>query len=1100
MSGGGKKVTVGYWYKYLQAFALSLGKLDAVLEFRAGGRTAWRGIVTESSRIYVNAKNLWGGQKKEGGLQGYMDLQLGDADQAPNDYLTAQLGADQPSYRGKSMAIWRGGIWGAMNPYPKRAEFKVRRILQGWDNDAPWYPEKAEILLDEFLFSVDLGPESGGWRYLVTDVEDMADYSASALNDDSWAAGQSPFASTAGHPYSESAGFPAISNTVWPLNTKIWIRRKFDVGVPSAVTLTLFVDNLASVWINDTLLLDRAGTVATPSGTVFTHEVVVPLGVLVAGENTLVMMGEDEGTYSYAAFKVTAQGGSDLVGMNPAHILYDSLTANDMQGEPTALISDASFRAAADVLFDERFGLCTEYRFDEDIDAFQERILNVIGGALTQSREDGLYYLDLIRPTEDAESLPVIESDDILSLTLEPSSITEQVNELVVEWYDVEANKKKVTPPIQSRGAVHAAGQVTPDTVKYPEIPVEALALRVQARDLVAKSTPLMKGTLTTNRRSDLWRLRKGQKVMLRAAEDGVAGMVAIIGDVDYGSLKDGRIKMKVVEDVYSMPETTYVTPQSSQTPPLYSPPVAPVAQRLMEAPYVEVAGALSAADLAVFPDDSGAIIAMAAEPSSGLNYTLYTAPDGVDLSESGTGEWCPSALVVEEADYARTSFTIQNATGLDLVEIGTWALWDEEIVRVDHLNVETLELVVGRCCADTVEHKHDAGSRIWFCGEWGATDEAQYVDGDVVNAKLATRTATAELPLFNAPLLSTSIVSRANKPYPPVSLMVNDSLFPESTDGELEILCKTRNRLLQADQLIDASFSSITPEDNTTFSMDLRLVGSDTVIDSRSGLDEPAATLTSGSNGLHRLQVWSVRDGLESYQRLTHVFEHSTVASSTYEERISALAPFAYWKLNEAAGTTALDSSGASRNGVYAGTVILGAAGLGSPGYAVDMAGTGSIDVPSGSSYGFSGWTWGVTVNLRSLSNSPGLFHIGDYAISGNQGLSVVINANGGITIQFFSGGWRVVSTPDGLIAAGSIYKVVVRFDGATSGKIFVNGSLASSLTFPVALIAPPSRALRLGAVYSNGYFNRGDGMLDDIFVVNRLLTDLEILTLVSG
>ena len=68
MSGGGKKVTVGYWYKYLQAFALSLGKLDAVLEFRAGGRTAWRGIVTESSRIYVNAKNLWGGEKKEGGL------------------------------------------------------------------------------------------------------------------------------------------------------------------------------------------------------------------------------------------------------------------------------------------------------------------------------------------------------------------------------------------------------------------------------------------------------------------------------------------------------------------------------------------------------------------------------------------------------------------------------------------------------------------------------------------------------------------------------------------------------------------------------------------------------------------------------------------------------------------------------------------------------------------------------------------------------------------------------------------------------------------------------------------------------------------------
>ena len=50
-----------------------------------------------------------------------------------------------------------------MNPYPKRAEFKGRRILQGWDNDTPWYPEKAEIpLLDG---SVTLLGE--GWEYKV---------------------------------------------------------------------------------------------------------------------------------------------------------------------------------------------------------------------------------------------------------------------------------------------------------------------------------------------------------------------------------------------------------------------------------------------------------------------------------------------------------------------------------------------------------------------------------------------------------------------------------------------------------------------------------------------------------------------------------------------------------------------------------------------------------------------------------------------------------------------------------------------------------------------------------------------------------------------
>lgn len=863
MSGGGSKTqTVGYWYKYLQAFALSLGQLDAVLEFRAGGRTAWRGIVTQTSRIYVNALNLWGGKKKEGGLQGYMDLQLGDADQQPNDYLAAKLGSDQPSYRGKALAVWRGGPWGAMNPYPKRAEFKVRRILKGWDNDAAWYPEKAEIQLLDGSITL-LG---SGWEYVVeTFSEPNTVWSNFTPPTSGWLqGGELPFTT-----YGSGAKY-------WtPERSNIWLRRKVHVK-SSGITMKLAADNGCVVWI-DGINVGSSNPTNAPIGHNENNPVSYEFGVEGIVVDVLVKAFAEYSASDEGGNVVTLSfDGAPLVAMNPAHVLYDSLTAKDMQGEPTALVNDASFRAAADTLYQEGLGVCTTYDFDEDIEDFQQRILDVIGGAMTQSREDGQYYLDLIRPTDDPESLPIIESDDIESLTLEPSAITEQVNELVVEWYDVENNVKKSTPPMQSRGAVHAAGQVISETIKYPEIPVESLALRVQARDLAGRSTPLTKATLTTNRHNDIWRLRKGQKVRLQAPEDGVADMIVVLGDIDYGNVKDGRIKMKVVEDVYSMPETTFVTPQPSLTPPIYSAPVAPVAQRLIEAPYIEVVANLSAADLAVFPDDSGVIMAMAAQPSSGLDFTLYTAPAGTDLAETGVGDWCPSALIVEAAGYMDTAFTISGASGLELIEVGSWALWDDEIVRVDAIDEDALTVTLGRGCADTVPWQHAAGSRIWFCGDWGATDGAQYVDGDIINAKLLTRTSIDELALDMAAMQTIEMDQRWNRPYPPAGLLINGQAYPTALSVTLDdpaaisVDWAWRDRLMQSDQLIDTEFESVGPEAGTTCTIQLRNALDDMLFAEQVGLTSSPAefTLTGFTGTALRVVAFCVRDGIDSYQQ----------------------------------------------------------------------------------------------------------------------------------------------------------------------------------------------------------------------------------------
>lgn len=85
MSGGGGKgeqeYTVGYWYGLGAHLALCHGPVDAVTEIRVGERVAWSGNVTASQAISIDNPNLFGGEEREGGVQGAVDILMGEAGQ-----------------------------------------------------------------------------------------------------------------------------------------------------------------------------------------------------------------------------------------------------------------------------------------------------------------------------------------------------------------------------------------------------------------------------------------------------------------------------------------------------------------------------------------------------------------------------------------------------------------------------------------------------------------------------------------------------------------------------------------------------------------------------------------------------------------------------------------------------------------------------------------------------------------------------------------------------------------------------------------------------------------------------------------------------------
>lgn len=132
--GKKKKVTIGYKYFFGIHAGLARGPLDEIVEIRVGDKTAWQGSVTENAEIRIDQPELFGGEEKEGGIQGTLAVLMGARDQPVHARLAAMLGGIVPAFRGVATTFYDGLI-SAMSAYPKPWSYRVRRVLRGWEND-----------------------------------------------------------------------------------------------------------------------------------------------------------------------------------------------------------------------------------------------------------------------------------------------------------------------------------------------------------------------------------------------------------------------------------------------------------------------------------------------------------------------------------------------------------------------------------------------------------------------------------------------------------------------------------------------------------------------------------------------------------------------------------------------------------------------------------------------------------------------------------------------------------------------------------------------------------------------------------------------------
>lgn len=911
MGGKSKKVTVGYWYKLLAHWGLGVGPIDAFLEWRGGDKTAWQGEMTSPGTITINKPNLWGGEKDQGGIVSDVDVLFGDADQAPNAYLLANLGNQVPAWRGLSTLVFKGGKYGALNPYPQASSFKIRRIKRGWFDGATecWYPATAAIKLATSTLS---GPTR---LYIALDVSgSMAGNKLTNL--------QTAMAQVLSslQSWQSSTGYALDIMLVAWADTATSIKRNnidadgyddlaawlqaFTAGGGTDARAAFgeapdyFADSSrinVAVCVSDGEMSNvSAAQLILSSISVDLHIRGVGIGTAGSlaefdnsGEAIPVVSGSNTEALANAII-AAMQTSSDLLGINPAHALYYARTHHLIGREPVESMNDASWRAAADWYYAQGFGLCTSYDpSSESLAEFESRICKVAGCSITRSLTDGQLYIDIANGEYTLADLPILTDDDVIEFSEQPTVLDAAVNSLQVKYFDPQTKEYVTTAPVQALGLIDAFGTIT-QVNEYPEIPTAALALRVADRDLRASATPLRAFELTCTRTPRDW--RPGTYCRVQLPKRGVADMVCIVGSNESGTLKSGAVTLTVTQDVYSLPSTSYVEQEPGvDTRPDQTPqPI--VHQAAFEAPYIDLVASLSRADLAALPDDAGYLEAVAADPGTSRNYTLAVQDAGGSWDTGTTGDWCPTATVVQAAGYLDTAFTLSAASGLDDVAIGSAALWDGEIVRVDALDAAAGTITLARGCADTVPAQHAAGSRLWFWQSAAAPSTTEYTYGESLTVKLLTNTGSEQLPLASATAIGVDMAGRQARPYPPGNVQINGMTSPPAElMAPVTITWAHRDRVAQADQLVDTTAGDIGPETGTTYTV--RYYADDTLVASETGITGTASTpWAPGSSGDYRIELYSERDGLESWQR--HVISVRIVSYSPANLRAYTVDP----------------------------------------------------------------------------------------------------------------------------------------------------------------------------------------------------------------
>lgn len=216
----------------------------------------------------------------------------------------------------------------------------------------------------------------------------------------------------------------------------------------------------------------------------------------------------------------------------------------------------------------------------------------------------------------------------------------------------------------------------------------------------------------------------------------------------------------------------------------------------------------------------------------------------------------------------------------------------------------------------------------------------------------------------------------------------------------------------------------------------------------------------------------------------------------SAISDAILSLSPSGYWRLGEASGTTAYDSSGNGLSGTYSGTYTLGSGSLAPSdpdNLSLSVSGAGYVSIPNSAKIVTNAaFTFFGRFARSTPTGDQTIFHKGNHASSGNQGVSLSFKGGtNNLVVSWFNGIWYS-STFSNVISGTSAHSIFFIYGGGTSLKLIVNGTNIYTATAATAL-PTSSFPLLIGAGMSGSIYPSLVGGVDECFWVPSALTDAQ-------
>lgn len=854
MGGGSKSVTVGYRIYLGLHQVLCSGPIDKLTRISFDNKLAWLGDqdgTVDGGLCIISKPDLFGGDSREGGVEGAVKLNSGGSAQLPDSYLGAQLGELVPAFRGVAAVVFQH-VYMGMNPYLKRIKYRAQRIFVTGTGAEQWYAEKAAILTSGAASTtVDINAVTNAIHKNKDSMDVAVTVSGFRTSDTIVVTPNHAGAYVAFSPWGIPSPIAHHSGAIY----------KFSVakdGNGSAAT-QYGIDEIDEMGAADGYAAARA-----------LFESTYPNGIALTGASSYSFFIKDSNIPdNTGGISLTLTTSSSELDMNPAHIIRECITDVDWgMGYSSGDIDDDSFTEAADTLFGEGFGLSFLWDKQMQVEDFIKEVLKHIDGSLFIDRVTGLFTLKLIRADYNVDDLLVLDEHSIDKVeNFDQPKMGELVTSVTVQFWEA-LTSKPGTVIVQDIALETMQNAAINLTVHYSGVTKTALANRLAQRNLRTLSFGPFTCTIYANRLASP--LKMGSAFIMRWNEFSIGEAVMRVVGIVYGDGKNNQIRILCTQDTFSFPEASISEP----APPIWTDPIedpSPVDDQIaFEMPYYELVtrmGQASIDNLLTTDPDIGFIGVAAGNPSSGVSARLFV-DDGSGYSDNSALDFAPTATlnqIVSISEGPVTAAITMTADDVSNVTLGSWAYLDDEAIVVTAIS--TTSISFNRGVLDTVPSAHAAGSIIYFTDNFTASDEIQYASGESLLIKLCTVMGSSQSALDDADPLTLVMNQRAMRPYPPGNVKLDSLYYPDRVDSlTVALTWAHRDRTQQTSTtLLDFTDVSVGPEVGTTYDLELLAEDGLTIEDAATAVSGTSSSLTGTTEGPHFIRITAVRDGLDS-------------------------------------------------------------------------------------------------------------------------------------------------------------------------------------------------------------------------------------------